>query len=155
MGDHSNHQAAPAPNRTSIKSKNGRAPPFVMRKMITDTIGVDISKDHRDAHRMNALQQQDRSDRFVSEFNGQRPQETLDMRTPATVYTPTSTMTELVAGARNHRYQQGLFQTNKGMMDQGGPGTLHTAGHQCLIWGRLRPVRFWRKTEQSSHSHVV
>ena len=39
---------------------------------------------------MNALQQQDRFDRFVNEFNTERPHEALDMQTPAEVYTPAS-----------------------------------------------------------------
>ena len=36
---------------------------------------------------MNALQQQDRFDAFLSEFNAERPHEALDMRTPAELYT--------------------------------------------------------------------
>jgi transposase InsO family protein len=40
---------------------------------------------------MNALQQQDRFDAFVSEFNEERPHEALDMRTPAELYAPSST----------------------------------------------------------------
>jgi transposase InsO family protein len=39
---------------------------------------------------INALQQQDRFDRFVSEFNEQRPHEALAMKTPAELYTPSS-----------------------------------------------------------------
>jgi transposase InsO family protein len=39
---------------------------------------------------MNALQQQDRFDRFVNEFNTERPHEALDMQTPAEIYTPAS-----------------------------------------------------------------
>lgn len=39
---------------------------------------------------MNSLQQQDRFDRFLSEFNDERPHEALDMRTPAELYTPSS-----------------------------------------------------------------
>jgi hypothetical protein len=39
---------------------------------------------------MNALQQQDRFDRFVSEFNTERPHEALDMQTPSEVYTTAS-----------------------------------------------------------------
>jgi len=39
---------------------------------------------------MNSLQQQDRFDRFVSEFNAERPHEALEMRCPAEVYTPSS-----------------------------------------------------------------
>jgi len=39
---------------------------------------------------MNALQQQDRFDRFVSEFNEERPHEALDMRMPAELYAPAS-----------------------------------------------------------------
>ena len=37
---------------------------------------------------MNALQQQDRFDRFISEFNDERPHEGIDMRGPADFYTP-------------------------------------------------------------------
>jgi len=40
---------------------------------------------------MNSLQQQDRFDRFVSEFNAERPHEALLMRTPGELYTPSST----------------------------------------------------------------
>ena len=39
---------------------------------------------------MNALQQQDRFDQFVSEFNDERPHEGLAMRTPAELYMPSS-----------------------------------------------------------------
>ena len=39
---------------------------------------------------MNALQQQDRFDRFVSEFNGERPHEALGMKTPGELYVPSS-----------------------------------------------------------------
>jgi transposase InsO family protein len=39
---------------------------------------------------MNILQQQDRFDRFVNEFNGERPHEALDMKMPAELYTPSS-----------------------------------------------------------------
>jgi transposase InsO family protein len=39
---------------------------------------------------MNSLQQQDRFDRFVSEFNAERPHEALELRCPAEVHTPTS-----------------------------------------------------------------
>jgi len=39
---------------------------------------------------MNALQQQDRFDAFVSEFNEERPHEALDMKMPAEVYAPSS-----------------------------------------------------------------
>jgi transposase InsO family protein len=39
---------------------------------------------------MNALQQQDRFDRFVSEFNEERPHEALDMKMPAELYAPSS-----------------------------------------------------------------
>jgi hypothetical protein len=39
---------------------------------------------------INALQQQDRFDRFVSEFNQERPHEALAMKTPAELYTPSS-----------------------------------------------------------------
>ena len=39
---------------------------------------------------MNVLQQQDRFDAFVSEFNEQRPHEALDMKTPAELYAPSS-----------------------------------------------------------------
>lgn len=39
---------------------------------------------------MNALQQQDRFDSFVNEFNEERPHEALAMRCPAEVYTPSS-----------------------------------------------------------------
>ena len=39
---------------------------------------------------MNALQQQDRFDRFVSEFNEERPHEALAMKTPAELYAPSS-----------------------------------------------------------------
>ena len=39
---------------------------------------------------MNALQQQDRFDGFVSEFNQERPHEALAMRTPADLYAPSS-----------------------------------------------------------------
>lgn len=39
---------------------------------------------------MNALQQQDRFDRFITEFNEERPHEALAMRCPAEVYTPSS-----------------------------------------------------------------
>jgi transposase InsO family protein len=38
----------------------------------------------------NILQQQDRFDRFVSEFNGERPHEALAMKTPGEVHTPSS-----------------------------------------------------------------
>jgi transposase InsO family protein len=38
----------------------------------------------------NSLQQQDRFDRFVSEFNEERPHQALDMKTPAELYTPAS-----------------------------------------------------------------
>ena len=36
----------------------------------------------------NSLQQQERFDRFVDEFNAERPHEALDMKTPAEVYQP-------------------------------------------------------------------
>jgi transposase InsO family protein len=39
---------------------------------------------------MNVLQQQDRFDAFVSEFNAERPHEALAMRCPAELYTPSS-----------------------------------------------------------------
>jgi transposase InsO family protein len=39
---------------------------------------------------MNALQQQDRFDRFVSEFNEERPHEAINMKTPAEIYAPSS-----------------------------------------------------------------
>src|SRR5690606_6163231 len=39
---------------------------------------------------MNVLQQPDRFDAFVSEFNEQRPHEALDMKTPAELYAPSS-----------------------------------------------------------------
>jgi transposase InsO family protein len=39
---------------------------------------------------MNALQQQDRFDRFVSEFNDERPHEGIAMRMPAEAYSPSS-----------------------------------------------------------------
>lgn len=39
---------------------------------------------------MNVLQQQDRFDRFVREFNDERPHEALAMKTPAGLYTPSS-----------------------------------------------------------------
>ena len=39
---------------------------------------------------MNALQQQDRFDRFVCEFNDERPHEALAMKTPAELYAPSS-----------------------------------------------------------------
>src|SRR5690606_3845825 len=39
---------------------------------------------------MNALQQQDRFDRFMSEFNEERPHEALAMKTPAEVFVPSS-----------------------------------------------------------------
>jgi hypothetical protein len=39
---------------------------------------------------MNALQPQGRFDRFVNEFNTERPHEALDMQTPAEIYTPAS-----------------------------------------------------------------
>ena len=39
---------------------------------------------------MNALQQQDRFDRFVSEFNEERPHDALAMRMPAELYAPAS-----------------------------------------------------------------
>jgi transposase InsO family protein len=39
---------------------------------------------------MNALQKQDRFDRFVNEFNTERPHEALNMQTPADIYTPAS-----------------------------------------------------------------
>ena len=39
---------------------------------------------------MNALQQQDRFDRFLSEFNAERPHEALDMKMPAELYRPCS-----------------------------------------------------------------
>ena len=39
---------------------------------------------------MNVLQQQDRFDRFVSEFNGERPHEGIGMRMPAELYAPSS-----------------------------------------------------------------
>ena len=39
---------------------------------------------------LNALQQQDRFDRFVSEFNDERPHEALDMQSPAECYAPSS-----------------------------------------------------------------
>lgn len=37
---------------------------------------------------MNTLQQQDRFDRFVSEFNEERPHEALAMKMPSELYTP-------------------------------------------------------------------
>ena len=40
---------------------------------------------------MNALQQQDRFDRFVSEFNEERPHEAIAMKMPAEIYAPSST----------------------------------------------------------------
>src|SRR5690606_3209208 len=39
---------------------------------------------------MNSLQQQDRFDRFVSEFNDERPHEGIDMRVPAELYAPSA-----------------------------------------------------------------
>ena len=39
---------------------------------------------------MNVLQQQDRFDSFVSEFNEERPHEAIDMKTPAELYAPSS-----------------------------------------------------------------
>jgi transposase InsO family protein len=39
---------------------------------------------------MNILQQQDRFDRFVREFNEQRPHQALAMKVPAELYTPSS-----------------------------------------------------------------
>jgi transposase InsO family protein len=39
---------------------------------------------------MNVLQQQDRFDRFVSEFNEERPHEAIAMKTPAELYAPSS-----------------------------------------------------------------
>jgi transposase InsO family protein len=39
---------------------------------------------------MNALQQQDRFDRFVGEFNEERPHEALHMKMPAELYAPSS-----------------------------------------------------------------
>jgi transposase InsO family protein len=39
---------------------------------------------------MNVLQQQDRFDRFVGEFNEERPHEALDMKMPAELYAPSS-----------------------------------------------------------------
>jgi transposase InsO family protein len=39
---------------------------------------------------INALQQQDRFDRFVNEFNDERPHEALDMKMPAELYSPSS-----------------------------------------------------------------
>lgn len=39
---------------------------------------------------MNMLQQQAKFDRFVHEFNGERPHEALAMKTPAEVYTPST-----------------------------------------------------------------
>jgi transposase InsO family protein len=39
---------------------------------------------------MNALQQQGRFDRFLSEFNEERPHEALGMKTPAELYSPSS-----------------------------------------------------------------
>lgn len=39
---------------------------------------------------MSILQQQDRFDRFVSEFNEERPHEALHMKTPAALYEPSS-----------------------------------------------------------------
>lgn len=39
---------------------------------------------------MNTLQQQDRFDRFVTEFNDERPHEALDMKMPAQLYSPSS-----------------------------------------------------------------
>lgn len=39
---------------------------------------------------MNVLQQQDRFDGFVSEFNQERPHEALDMKMPAELYSPSS-----------------------------------------------------------------
>jgi hypothetical protein len=38
--------------------------------------------------RANLLQQQERFDEFVEEFNGERPHEALDMKRPVDVYTP-------------------------------------------------------------------
>ena len=38
----------------------------------------------------NSLQQQDRFDRFVEEFNAERPHQGLAMKTPASVYRPSS-----------------------------------------------------------------
>jgi putative transposase len=38
----------------------------------------------------NALQQQARFDRFIDQYNGERPHEALGMRVPADVYTPSS-----------------------------------------------------------------
>ena len=43
---------------------------------------------------MNSLQQQARFDDFVREFNGERPHEALDMKTPAELYAPSSTAYE-------------------------------------------------------------
>jgi len=39
---------------------------------------------------MNVLQQQHRFDRFVAEFNEERPHEAIDMKVPAEVYSPSS-----------------------------------------------------------------
>jgi hypothetical protein len=39
---------------------------------------------------MNALQQQDRFDRFVSEFNDERPHEAIGMKMPGELYTSSS-----------------------------------------------------------------
>lgn len=39
---------------------------------------------------MNALQQQDRFDRFVSEFNGERPREGIGLKVPAEADIPSS-----------------------------------------------------------------
>jgi hypothetical protein len=39
---------------------------------------------------MNGLQQQERFDAFIQEFNQERPHEALDMKTPAEIYAPSS-----------------------------------------------------------------
>lgn len=51
---------------------------------------LTLKKETTRPPRMNALQQQDRFDQFVSEFNDERPHEGLAMRTPAELYMPSS-----------------------------------------------------------------
>ena len=52
---------------------------------------LTLKKETTRPPRMNSLQQQARFDDFMTEFNTERPHDALGMRTPAELYTPSST----------------------------------------------------------------
>ena len=56
---------------------------------------LTLKKDATRPPGANSLQQQPRFDRFVEEFNAERPHEAIAMRCPAEVYTPSSRPTGL------------------------------------------------------------